>query len=437
PVSAHKETGAYSIHFYADLSNGSAVYLGAKSVTVSAPTAAVQMGSVYADGSFYVTVSGIQSASGVSQVQIPTWTVAGGQDDIRWYTATKVDNATYVAKVSALNHNSEFGAYTAHVYLTAGNGVLAYVGGAAATQTAPAAVIASTCTNGQNVNLSAAGVIRTPGVTAVRFAVWGPAAVSGNVQNDLIWYDGVNQGGGRWVSTALVSNHKETGAYSVHAYATLANGSSVYLGASSFTVRAATADVSAVNVNAATGTFTIRLESIETQVVLATPRVAVWSANGGQDDLIWYMAVNKGSGVYEVAVDVTKHKSDFGVYYAHAYGLGANGIDFYLGGTAPTLAAPTVTVSGSVSTLGRNITVNVAQAFRTPGISKLQVAVWGEVGGQNDLVWYTMTSQGNGKYTYTVPYTNHKELGTYYLHVYATLTNGTSVFLGANSVTVR
>jgi hypothetical protein len=435
-VSAHKETGAYSIHFYADLSNGSAVYLGAKSVTVSAPTATVQMGAAGADGSFTVTVSGIQSASGVSQVQVPTWTVAGGQDDIKWYTASKVNETTYAVKISALNHNSEFGAYTSHVYLTAGNGVTAYVGGDTKTLAQPAAQIAATCTNGQNISLSASGVIRAPGVTQVRFAVWGPAAVNGNTQNDLIWYNGTNQGGGRWTASALVSSHKETGTYAVHVYATLANGSSVYLGAGSFTVTPATATVTAANVSAQTGTFTIRLTNLSSQTTLATPRVAVWSANGGQDDLIWYTAVSKGSGVYEVAVDVTRHKSDFGTYYAHAYALGANGIDFFLGSASPALAAPTASVTGSYSSASKLITVNVSQAFRSPGISKMQVAVWGATGGQNDLIWYTMTAQGGGRYTYTVPYANHRETGTYYLHAYATLTDGSTVFIGATSVTV-
>jgi uncharacterized repeat protein (TIGR02543 family) len=337
PVSNHKEVGVYAIHAYAWLTDGQAMFLNGTSATVDAPSATVEVGDVNEDGSFFVTVSGIQSASGVSKVQVPTWTVAGGQDDLVWHDAAKVDDETYVAKISALSHKSEFGAYTSHVYVTDGNGTVSFVGGDTVTQEAPAVQVTSTCTSGKRIDMSATGVVLTPGVTAVKFAVWGQKAVNGNTQNDLIWYDGVYQGDGRWICTAQVSNHKEVGAYYVHAYATLANGKTVFLNGSSFTVKPASAEVTAVDLDDENGTFTIRVAKIQSQSGVFNPRVAVWSVNGGQDDLVWYPAVSMGDGVYEVAVDTADHKGDTGLYYAHAYITGGNGIDFFVGGASPTI----------------------------------------------------------------------------------------------------
>ncbi len=56
--------------------------------------------------------------SGVTKVEVPTWTTNNGQDDIEWITATSHGNGAYLATVKVSNHNYESGEYNSHVYLT-------------------------------------------------------------------------------------------------------------------------------------------------------------------------------------------------------------------------------------------------------------------------------------------------------------------------------
>ncbi len=68
--------------------------------------------------------------------------------------------------------------------------------------------------------------------TTVTFPTWSDV----NGQDDIVWYQGVNQGNGTWKATVNMSNHSGDGPYSVHIYT---NGSSsVFCGTANF-VRAA------------------------------------------------------------------------------------------------------------------------------------------------------------------------------------------------------
>ncbi|MBM6811353.1 GBS Bsp-like repeat-containing protein, partial [Faecalitalea cylindroides] len=75
-------------------------------------------------GTFDVVISNIDSASGVSQVQVPVWCEAD-QNDIYWYTAQKQSDGTYRTTVSIANHKYHSGGYTVHTYLTGNNGLRA------------------------------------------------------------------------------------------------------------------------------------------------------------------------------------------------------------------------------------------------------------------------------------------------------------------------
>lgn len=52
---------------------------------------------------FDVVISKAVFASEIQHVQVPIWTEAGGQDDIRWYTATKQADE-YRLTVDSKNH---------------------------------------------------------------------------------------------------------------------------------------------------------------------------------------------------------------------------------------------------------------------------------------------------------------------------------------------
>jgi hypothetical protein len=264
----------------------------------------------------------------------------------------------------------------------------------------------------------------------VQFAVWGNA----NGQNDLRWYT-ANKNGNNYSLSVPVSGHKESGAYNIHVYATLTNGQSAFVGSSTVTVAPLSGTVASPAKSDSAGTFAIRAESIAPASAFSgNARVAVWSSNGGQDDIRWY-PMTKSGDAYSYNVNISNHKYDYGTYNAHVYATQKNGIDQFIGAVAVTLTPTPASVTAGLNGDQTQISVAANNVVRSPGLSSVQFAVWGNANGQNDLRWYTANKSGNN-YSFNVPVASHKEPGVYNIHIYATLTNGQSAFIGATNVTV-
>ena len=94
-VKNYKRYGKYNVHAYAVLNDGTSVFLKAMSFNVTKPTAKLtvekQNGS---NGTAEVTISNIQSKSGINSVLVPVWS-QGNQSDLVWYTAQKQSNGSY------------------------------------------------------------------------------------------------------------------------------------------------------------------------------------------------------------------------------------------------------------------------------------------------------------------------------------------------------
>jgi hypothetical protein len=169
-------------------------------------------------------------------------------------------------------------------------------------------------------------------VTAVNIAVWGNA----NGQNDLKWYAATKQGAtSNWSVVGVpISAHAEAGVYNVHAYGTLLNGQSVFLGSSTFTVTSPQTSVSAVSIGG--GSYRISGSAvggtIPSGVSASNIQIAVWSNVNGQDDLRWYSAQGSGANWY-IDVNKANHKGNTGAYSVHVYFKMNNGINVFAGST--------------------------------------------------------------------------------------------------------
>ena len=53
---------------------------------------------------FDVVISDVYSPKGVRTVQVPIWSEDDGQDDIRWYEATRQTDGNYKVTVQVANH---------------------------------------------------------------------------------------------------------------------------------------------------------------------------------------------------------------------------------------------------------------------------------------------------------------------------------------------
>ncbi|MBF0777381.1 GBS Bsp-like repeat-containing protein [Streptococcus cuniculi] len=72
--------------------------------------------------------------------------------------------------------------------------------------------------------------------------------------------------------------------------------------------------------------------------------------------------------------------------------------------------------------------VTVTNVPASSQLKAVQVAVWSDKNGQDDLKWYPLVKQANGSYRLTVDSKNHRnDIGSYQVHLYYKLADGLSV----------
>ncbi|MCB5063164.1 SH3 domain-containing protein [Streptococcus mutans] len=170
--------------------------------------------------------------------------------------------------------------------------------------------------------------------------------------------------------------------------------------------------------------------------------VPVWSEQNGQDDIVWYQATKQGEGVYKVTVKVSDHKNNSGNYHVHLYYLLDNGEQRGVGATMTEVEAPKpVETTGIISIANKSsqgFDVLITNASSTQGIKEVLVPVWSEQNGQDDIVWYQATKQGEGVYKVTVKVSDHKnDSGNYNIHLYYRLVTGELRVVGGKTTTVE
>ncbi len=114
-VRQHKcEFGKYVVHGYMTLESGTRKCFATKTVTINP------------DNFIYVVTSGkkeatvhILGADPADSYEFPTWSTTNGQDDLVWYSGSKVDTNHYKAVVRRANHSHD-GGYITDVYKVVG-----------------------------------------------------------------------------------------------------------------------------------------------------------------------------------------------------------------------------------------------------------------------------------------------------------------------------
>lgn len=266
----------------------------------------------------------------------------------------------------------------------------------------------------------------------VQFPVWGAA----DGQNDIVWYAGKKTGTGVYEAQIPISSHKETGKYFIHVYVKH-NNTLKYLTGGTTTITGITADKISCNDNKSSvkdGKYRIEVENLKSPATIKGTQIAVWSNVNGQDDIKWYTAKKDGNNWY-VDVEVKSHKYDTGTYHAHAYAEDSRGIRQCVKTTKFTVGKMEINKLKIQKNAAESvITVTLSNATAT-GSDQIQFPVWGESGGQNDIVWYTGKKTGTGTYEAQIPISSHKETGKYNIHVYKKH-NGTAQYLTGGTVNI-
>ena len=177
-------------------------------------------------GTFDVIIKDVYSPKGVRTVQVPTWSDKDGQDDIRWYEATRQANGDYKVSVKASDHKNSTGKYHVHLYYIQNDG--SRVGaGTTTTEVEFRNMTTKTQTGIKNVN-SGAGtftvtVDQAPQgrrIKNIRVAAWSQAH-----QENLFWYTTAPSGAHTEVQVSAANHQYQKGNYTTHVYVDYVDGS--------------------------------------------------------------------------------------------------------------------------------------------------------------------------------------------------------------------
>ena len=415
-LTKHHSTGNYQVHAYASTGDSDTMRMAGHVVAQIAAFDDVKppkvVATVTADYSMIKIT--VRNAEEYEKISVPVWSEVNGQDDIKWYKATKQAGGSWTCDVDLAAHNS-MGRYLIHVYGTkAGKTELianttASVAKLPTTKNPTVEAVVSEKLGTMQITVKNAGAYEK-----VMIPVWSEA----NGQDDIVWYAAKKGSDGNWTYTVDLTAHNSTGRYQIHVYGTKAGKQTLIANTTANVVKlpdTKTPMVKAV-VSEKLGTMQITVKNAGEYGKVMLP---VWSEVNGQDDLVWYSAKKGSDGNWTYTVDLTAHNST-GRYQIHVYGTKAGKQALIARTTAnvaklPDTKTPMVkaVVSEKLGTM--QITVVNAGAY-----NKVMIPVWSEINGQDDIVWYTAAKQTDGSWTYTVNLKQHNSVGAYQIHVYGT-----------------
>ena len=199
--------------------------------------------------------------------------------------------------------------------------------------------------------------------------------------------------------------------------------------------------ISIVNNNPTLGSFDVVISNVKAPNGVETVSVPIWSEINGQDDIIWYKATRQADGSYRVTIKATDHKNSLGNYRADVYIVDNANQRHYV--TETIVDVKHNKPVGAISVVNNNkdtgtFDVIISDVYSSKGVRTVQVPIWSEKDGQDDIRWYEATRQANVTYTVNVQATSHKNsIGLYNIHLYYILNDGSRVGVGGTTTTVE
>ena len=176
-------------------------------------------------GTFDVVIKDVYSPKGVRTVQVPTWSDKDGQDDLRWYEATRQANGDYKVSIKASDHKNSTGKYHVHLYYIQNDGSRIGIG---TTTTDVEVRNAMTKTQASIKNVNATNGTYTVAVDQapqgrqiknIRVAAWSKAH-----QENLYWYSATPTGMHTEITVSANNHGNEAGNFTTHVYVDYKDG---------------------------------------------------------------------------------------------------------------------------------------------------------------------------------------------------------------------
>ena len=425
----------YYVHVYTDFTDGTtyAVSLGTYRFDIPEP-AKPEVKVVNYDKNkttFDVVVTGSDKTKTIKDARIAVWSADKGQDDLKWYTPTANNNQVRQT-IDIKNHAGNSDNYYVHVYTDFTDGTTYAVSLGTyrfdiPEPAKPEVKVVNYTKDKTTFDVVVVGSDKTKTIKDARIAVW--SADKG--QDDLKWYT-PTASNNQVRQTIDIKNHAGTSDnYYVHVYTDFTDGTTyaVSLGTYRFEIpEPAKPEVKVENYAKDKTTFDVVVVGSDKTKQIKDTRIAVWSADKGQDDLKWYTPTASNNQVRQT-IDILNHAGTSDNYYVHVY------TDFTDGTTyAVSLGTYRFEVPKAFTATYKGTGNYELRATAVPSSGDILFAVWSDAKGQDDLKWYSSSRQNSQAVT-RINVTDHADTGTYHVHVYQ-VENGNSNFLVANTFTV-
>jgi len=453
-ASAHKNsTGLYNVHLYYIQKDGQMTGVGGTTTQVFIgktpeqlkPKAsfAIENNNAKA-GTFDAVITNISAPLGVKEVLVPSWSLENGQDDLIWHKATKQTDGSYRVTIKASEHKGNKGNYRADAYIVDNANNRHYIAEKVVSvdYARPSGVLTIENNNTAAGTFDAVvrNIVAPTGLKEVLVPSW---SLAGG-QDDLIWHKATRQADGSYRVTIKATDHKNsTGKYRADAYIVDDSNKRFYLTEKvvEVTQTRPSASLFIENNNADLGTFDAVIRNIVAPNGVKEVLVPSWSLVNGQDDLVWHKASRQSDGSYRVTIKASEHKNSLGNYRADLYIVDNANQRHYV--TETIVDVKHNKPVGTISVVNNNkdtgtFDVIISDVYSPKGVRTVQVPIWSEKDGQDDIRWYEATRQANGTYTVNVQATNHKNsTGLYNIHLYYILNDGSQVGVGGTTTTLE
>lgn len=452
-ASAHKNsTGLYNVHLYYVQKDGqltgvggttTQVFIGKTSEQLKPKVSFAIENNNAKNGTFDAVITNITAPLGVKEVLVPTWSLEKSQDDLIWHKASKQTDGSYRVTIKASEHKGIKRNYRADAYIVDNSNNRHYIAEkvVAVDYARPSGVLTIENNNTAAGTFDAVvrNIVAPTGLKEVLVPSW---SLAGG-QDDLTWHKATRQADGSYRVTIKATDHKNsTGKYRADAYIVDDSNKRFYITEKVVEVTQTRPSASLViENNADLGTFDAVIRNIVAPNGVMEVLVPSWSLVNRQDDLVWHKASRQSDGCYRVTIKTSEHKNSLGNYRADVYIVDNANQRHYV--TETIVDVKHNKPVGTISVVNNNkdtgtFDVIISDVYSSKGVRTVQVPIWSEKDGQDDIRWYEATRQVNGIYTVNVQATNHKNsTGLYNIHLYYILNDGSRVGVGGTTTTVE
>ena len=253
----------------------------------------------------------------IQGVSVPVWTAKDGQDDLVWHQADRQSDGSYKVRINVSDHKSEAGEYIVHLYYVQ-DGKMVGIGGTSTTVPVQNATRHNLPASGSYTFTARTGIKAEPRVASPELAYY-DAGMSVN-------YDKIVSGDGyQWLSYLSY------------------NGNRRYVAVSKLAQQESKPSGTINIENLSNLGFDVHIINVSGgDKAIQGVSVPVWTAQNGQDDLVWHQADRQSDGSYKVRINVSDHKAEAGEYIVHLYYV-QDGKMVGIGGTSKTVPVQNAT----------------------------------------------------------------------------------------------